>query len=160
MRSNAQCPAAVGTQELVCSWISITVSFLGTEGVESWKSSPFHLSSLPQCLPTALSRVRVDGGTVHLIAETRRGPGSNRKQYGGNVRTFPGPRFSPRVQVSTQHLPGVLSTAAPSSPFPPLPQHQTRVSPQSVSKRFLHTTTAKCFQMWHRRYKSLCKTLA
>ena len=114
--------SAVGTQELVCSWISITVSFLGTEGVESWKSSPFHLSSLPQCLPTALSRVHVDGGTVHLIAETCRGPGSNRKQSGGNVRTFPGPRFSPRVQVSTQHLPGVLSTAAPSSPFPPIPQ--------------------------------------
>lgn len=160
MRSNAQRPAAVGTQELVCSWISITVSFLGTEGVESWKSSPFHLSSLPQCLPTALSRVRVDGGTVHLIAETSRGPGSNRKQSGGNVSMFPGPQLSPRIHVSTQHLPGVLFTAAPSSAFPPLPQHQTPVSPQSVFERFLHTTTAKCFQMWHHRYKSLCKDLA
>ena len=102
----------------------------------------------------------MDGGTVHLIAETRRGPESNRKRTGGNVRMLPGPRFSPRVQVSTQHLPGVLFIAAASSPFPPLPQHQTHVSPQSVSERFLHTTTAKCFQMWHRRYKSLCKTLA
>ena len=50
--------------------------------------------------------------------------------------------------------------SSPSSPFPPLPQHRTHVSPQSVSERFLHTTTAKCFQMWHRRYKSLCNTLA
>lgn len=176
MRSNTQCPAAVGTQEVVGVWISITLSSLGSETVERENPHPSVSVPCPSASPTVLSSGYVDGGAVHFIAETRRGPGRARNQTAGDAMAFPGPLFSATVHrtlgvttltskhctarsiggiflgpCSQQHLP--LHPQTP-NPAPGLCEHT------SVPARLFHKAADKCFQMWHRRYITLCKTLS